>query len=115
MSDKPEGTKQLEQLIRGINPSTGRRFSPESMRRKQRAEDMAIEVRDDVVGPLREWAESLSNLVSEVERALDDLEGSAGDLESAETGDDREDAYQEMDEALNSTATALEDLLDEIK
>lgn len=107
---EPLDIKALIALKDGRKPTSGRKFSPESVRRRSVAHDLADITDSDVSEPVREWIEALQELVDAAETALTSIEEASSNLRDAEDGDDRETTYQELDEGYNELVDALESL-----
>lgn len=102
------GLATLNHVVSGRNPSTGRNLSPP--RRRDRAEDLAEVVTAEVVEPIRTALESLQEHLSAALEDLDGITSKAEELRDAENGDEREDAYTDLDEQLNAVRTTLEEM-----
>ncbi|WP_367137941.1 hypothetical protein [Saccharothrix sp. HUAS TT1] len=102
--------KALVDLVHGRSPSSGRKFKPEAVQKRQKAEDVATFAKDDVVEPVRTWLEELRGLLDAADEAADDGEKEADSLLEAENGDAREEHYGSLDEALSSLSNALDAL-----
>lgn len=102
------GLEALNHIVFGRNPSTGRNMS--APRRRDRAEEVADVVTTEVVEPIRTALDTLNDTISSALSELDSIDSKAEELRCAENGDEREDAFTELDEQLNAVRNALSEL-----
>jgi hypothetical protein len=102
------GLEALNHIVFGRNPQTGRSMAVP--RKRDRAEFVAEVVADEVIGPIREALDTLNDTITSALGELDSAESTVYTLREAENGDEREDAYGELDEQLNAVRNLLSEV-----
>lgn len=105
--DIEDAVTGLCRLVEGKNVITGRAMKAPKTRAK--AEDVAQIVASDIVDPLAAHADKLYDAVNELVELLDEMRSACETLEGADTADDREEAFEALDESAHSVRTALRD------